>query len=63
MRVGRIGEEGKTEIREKKKKSYPIVGFKHGVHKKKSDSFGNSMYLAKSKFLVGGLALTFCHQR
>ena len=35
MRVGRIGEEGKTEIREKKKKSYPIVGFKHGVHKKK----------------------------
>ena len=32
MRVGRIGEEGKTEIWEKKKKSYPIVGFKHGVH-------------------------------
>ena len=30
MRVGRIGEEGKTEIR--KKKSYPIVGFEHGVH-------------------------------
>ena len=31
MRAGRIGEAGKTEIR-KKKKSYPIVGFKHGVH-------------------------------
>ena len=29
MRVGRIGEEGE------KKKSYPIVGFKHGVHLKK----------------------------